>query len=107
MKDNLQKSKELLEQASKLLPRDFTLSSARAYLNRAITEVAAAEGRRHRREQQEKQKEVPFVPPMTAAEQKSALSNLESLIAAEEKKLKALSEKKTNRGSGGSQMLNG
>ena len=49
MENNASKSKKLLEQALKLLPREFALSNARAYLNRAISEVASVEAKRESR----------------------------------------------------------
>ncbi len=102
MENNTTKSKKLLEQALKLLPRDFALSNARAYLNRAISEVAAVEIRRGKRdeinkkleENLEKQKEKFAVGPMTPKQQKVALDEINKLIEAEENKLKELKNKK-------------
>ena len=54
MESNTSKSKKLLEQALRLLPRDFALSNARAYLNRAISEVASVEIKRENRDRNQK-----------------------------------------------------
>lgn len=108
MKDNATKSKELLEQAFKLMPRDFSLSNARAYLTRAINEVAAFEKKQEKKSSN--QSSPQYVPPaMTPQEQKHALDKIESMIADEEKKLKSILERKNRRssGPGPSQTLNG
>ena len=96
MKDNTTKSKELLEQALRLLPRDFALSNARAYLNRAINEVKSVETKRIKRNEVLKTEEKKTFEPihMSPQQQKTALDQLDKLIEAEENKLKALRNKK-------------
>jgi hypothetical protein len=102
MESNTSKSKKLLEQALRLLPRDFALSNARAYLNRAISEVASVEIKRENRDRNQKklqenlQKEKEKFHPelMTPKQQKQALVELDKLIETEENKLKELKRKK-------------
>jgi hypothetical protein len=107
MKDNTIKSKQLLEQAFKLMPRDFALSNARAYLTRAINEVTAFE-KKQERKNGNTVAPTNALPPMTAVERDNALEKIENMIADEEKKLKAILERKNNRrGTDPSQTLNG
>lgn len=100
MKNNTIKSKELLEQALKLMPRDFALSNARAYLNRAILEVSAVENKRNKKEElhkkieENKEKQKLQVGLMTPKQQTVVLNNIDKLIEAEEMKLKELKNKK-------------
>ena len=85
-----------------MLPREFALSNARAYLNRAISEVASVEAKRESRartnktlqENLQKEKEK-FQPELLSPqERKVALSELDKLIETEENKLKELKKKK-------------
>ena len=101
MENNTSKSKKLLEQALKLMPRDFALSNARAYLNRAISEVSSVEAKRIKKEKISKTIEEnsrKYNPDLlTPKQQKIALSELDKMIETEENKLKELRTKKENK----------
>jgi hypothetical protein len=85
MKKNTIKSKELIEQALQILPREYALSNTRAFLTRALSEIKKIENREDKKEETKKIESQPIF--LTPQQQKIAINHLDLMIKNEEKNL--------------------
>lgn len=102
MKNDIVKSRELIEQAFKALPTDNVLINARNYLFKALQEVVQVEKKRNKKTEsvmtpsqkwQLDLKTSTLMNPMNPQQQKDALQALEQMIADEQKKLAEVTQK--------------
>jgi hypothetical protein len=106
MKDNTERAKNLLRQTIGAMPDDFSLTEARAYLKRALSEIEYVESKRSHRIPNNREKNIASIAPI--AEQKTApvagnwtpqqvmgvINYIDSMIEAEKNKINEIHARK-------------
>lgn len=102
MVNKTKRSKELIEQALRAMPQDFSLRDARIQLTRALKEILKVETQLEKKQQQltpeqkwklDMETGMLLGPQLTPSQHKNVLDQIESLISKEENKIRNLNKK--------------